>query len=440
MVPPEQDRLVYNIRLSSVGPGRVTGTDVVHELSGLDLAMKLHYLKGVYFFSSQVVEGLTIARMKEIMFFSLNDYYITSGRIKRSESGRPYIKCNDCGVRFVEGLCDKTIDEWLEMGDDSLHNLLVYHRAIGPELSFSPSVYLQVTWFKCGGISVGMSWAHILGDAFSASDFINSWGQYMAGLKLNGPLTLSESVAKIEKPDDPTQLAKEPLSAKQVNPVGDLWVTANNCKMETFSFFLSKLQLLTLHVKICGEDGGKKISPFESVCAVIWQCIARVKEAYEPQIVTVCRKDPYHDTNVPSNSQIISAVKANFSVTEADLNKLAMLLAEDQGLDERNKIEAAVEKENGVTDYIMYGTNLTFVNLEDVGLYELELKGHKPMFAYYSIQGVGDEGAVLFLPGPPSTESDGKERLVTITLPEDQLLKLKSELKRSGLLLATELE
>ncbi|XWS13360.1 hypothetical protein CRYUN_Cryun36dG0030900 [Craigia yunnanensis] len=440
MVFSEQEHLVYNIRLSTVGPGRVTGSDVVHELSGLDLAMKLHYLKGVFFFSSQAVEGLAIMHMKETMFNCFNDYYITSGRIKRTESGRPYIKCNDCGVRFVEAVSDKTVDEWLEIGDDSLHNLLVYHRAIGPELSFSPLVFLQVTRFKCGGMSLGMSWAHILGDAFSASDFINSLCQHMASLKVNEPLALPKSLTKIEKPDDPTQIAKEPLSAKQVNPVGDLWVIANNCKMETFSFYLSTLHLSSLQAKISGEDGSKRISSFESVCAVIWQCIAKVREGFEPQIVTVCRKDPNYHNNVPSNSQIISAIKADFSVMEADLKKLALLLADDQGLDERNKIEAAVEKDNGVTDYIMYGTNLTFVNLEDANLYQLELKGQKPKFVYYSIQGVGDEGAVLFLPKDSSIVNKGKDRLVTITLPEDQVLKLKTELKRSGLLLSSELE
>ncbi|XWS22340.1 hypothetical protein CRYUN_Cryun29cG0025400 [Craigia yunnanensis] len=440
MVFLEQEHLVYDLRFSSVGPGRVTGSDVVHDFSGLDLAMKLHYLKAVYFFSSQAAEGLTIMHMKETMFYCLNDYYITCGRIKRTESGRPYIRCNDCGARFVEAVCDKTVDEWLEIGDDSFHDLLVYHRAIGPELSFSPSVYLQVTRFKCGGFSIGMSWAHILRDAFSASDFINNWGQYMAGLKLNGPLTLP---TKIEKSDDSTQLAKEPVSAKQVNPIGDLWVTANNCKMETFSFYLSTLHLSSLQAKISGEDRSKRIPPFEAVCAVIWQCIANVREGYEPQIVTVCRKDPHYDNNVPSNSQIISSIKTDFSVIEADLKKLALLLADDQGLHERNKIEAAVEKDNGLTDYIMYGTNLTFVNLEDANLYQMELKGQKPKFAYYSIQGVGDEGAVLFLPGPPedsSIENEGKERLVTITLPEDQVLKLKTELRRGGLLLASELE
>ncbi|XVF84582.1 hypothetical protein PTKIN_Ptkin17bG0048600 [Pterospermum kingtungense] len=434
MVFAEQEHdLVYNLRISSVGPGRLTGSNVVHDLSGLDLAMKLHYLKGVYLFSSQAVEGLTLMHMKETMFYCLNDYYITCGRIKRTESGRPCIKCNDCGVRFVEGVCDKTIDEWLEIADDSLHNLLVYHNPIGPELSFSPTIYLQVTRFKCGGISIGMSWAHILGDAFAASDFINSWGRFLSGLKLNGPLTLPRSLTKTQKPVDP----KEPLSAKQVNPVGDLWVTANNCKMRTFSFYLNTRKLSSSQAKISGEDEGKRISPFDSICAVIWQCIAKVRQGFEPQIVTVCRKDPHYDSNALINGQIISSIKADFSVVEADLKKLAMLLADDEGLDERNKIEVAVEKDDGLTDYIMYGTNLTFVNLENANLYEMEIKGQKPKFAYYSIQGVGDEGVVLFLPGPPDK---GTERLVTITLPEDQVLELKTELKKSGLLLASQLE
>ncbi|XP_039013537.1 protein ECERIFERUM 26-like isoform X1 [Hibiscus syriacus] len=392
MVSPQQHHdHVYDLKLLSVGPGHVTGSDVVHDLTGLDLAMKLHYLKAVYLFSSHAAEGLTIMNMKEPMFCWCNDYFMTCGRIKRSEpSGRPYIKCNDCGIRVVEGVCDKTLDEWIEMEDGSRWNLLVYHRVIGPELSFSPLVYLQVTWFKCGGISLGISWAHLLGDAFSVSDFVNNWGRCMATLKANGsPTVAPRSQTTVPKP--------QPLSAKQVNHVGDLWVIANNCKMETFSFNLTTQHLSNL------EDEHNPVSAFNLICALIWRSIAKFREGFEPQVVTVCRKDPNHDNNILGNTQVIRSIKADFSVVESDLNKLASLIAGDQnqGRDERNMIEASVEKDNGLTDYIIYGSNLTFVNLVNAGLYEMELKGKKPRFAYYSIQGVGDEGAVLVLPGPP---------------------------------------
>ena len=117
----------------------------------MDLAMKLHYLRGVYFFRKEAVEGFTIYDFKEPMFTWLNHFYWTCGRFRRSDGGgRPIIKCNDCGVRMIEAKCDKTIDEWLEMKDSnsSLDKLLVSNNIIGPDLTFSPLVYLQVifTW------------------------------------------------------------------------------------------------------------------------------------------------------------------------------------------------------------------------------------------------------------------------------------------------------
>ena len=71
MVFPEQEHLVYNLRLSSVGPGSVTGSDVVYDFSGLDLAMKLHYLKGVYFFKSQTAEELAIMHFGMAIVFNI---------------------------------------------------------------------------------------------------------------------------------------------------------------------------------------------------------------------------------------------------------------------------------------------------------------------------------------------------------------------------------
>lgn len=141
----ESSGLVYGYKLSSVGPGRVSGSDIVHNPGGMDLAMKLHYLRGVYFFSSQAIEKLPIMKLKETMFYWLNEYFHTCGRFRRSETGRPFVKCNDCGARFIEAHCDKTIVEWLEMEDwPSLQNMLVSQQVIGPELSFSPPLLFQV--------------------------------------------------------------------------------------------------------------------------------------------------------------------------------------------------------------------------------------------------------------------------------------------------------
>ncbi|KAH0992607.1 hypothetical protein GBA52_004090 [Prunus armeniaca] len=436
MVLARQENLVYGIKLSSVGPGRITGSDVVHDPSGMDLAMKLHYLRGVYFFSSQAAQGLTIVRMKEATFTWLNVHYRTCGRFRRSESGRPYLKCNDCGVRFLEAQCDKTIEEWLEM-DLSHQKLLASNQVIGPELFFSPLVLFQVTHFRCGGISFGLSWAHVLGDAFAASDFINGLGQIMSALEPNRLPNYATSNTKFQKLENPPP----PLSIKQVNPVGDNWITPINCKMETLSIPITATQLNNLQFKILGQNQIDQIPVFELISAIIWQCVAKVREGSEPKLVTICRNDPKERTRGEcSNSQIISTVKADFSITDADPKKLATLLVKQAG-NERSQIEEAMENDNGVADFVVYGANLTFVNWEDADFYGLEVKGHKPVYVQYNIQGVGDEGAVLLLPGPKDFgEGRGEGRVVNIILPEKEVFGLKSELRKNDLLLENELE
>ncbi|KAK7359298.1 hypothetical protein VNO77_01251 [Canavalia gladiata] len=431
--PQEEESLVYGARLSSVGPGRATGSDVFHNPGGLDLAMKLHYLRVIYFFDSEATQGLTIMKIKEKMFTWFNHYFITCGRFRRSESGRPFIKCNDCGSRFIEAKCNKTIEEWLAMKDWPSNKLLVSHQVIGPELSFSPPVLLQVTEFKCGGISLGLSWAHVLGDPLSASDFINSWGQLMNNLSLKKPFNIPRS---IPTPGE-SEPEKDPISAKRIDPVGDHWIPANNKKMDTFSFHLTSSQINYLQAQIWGPSIDQT-SPFESLCAMIWRCVAQVRGGSEPKTVTICRSNPYHkDNDIIGNNQVICKVEAGSecSIVDTDLRVLASMLV-DQAVDERKQIEEAIEKDQGVTDFFVYGANLTFLDLEEINVYDLQLKGHKPTFVYYTLQGVGDEGVVLVMPWPKGSTKNGVDgKFVTMILPEDEMVKLKSELKMNGLLL-----
>lgn len=148
MVLSKEDCPIYDIKISSVGPGFISGQDVVQELTGMDLAMKLHYIRTVYYFPRQAFEGLTIINIKETIFYWLSYAYIPCGRFRKSDSGRPYIKCNDCGVRFIEARCKMSLDEWLKSRDDARHKLVVPSQVLGPDLLYSPPVLLQVCFAK----------------------------------------------------------------------------------------------------------------------------------------------------------------------------------------------------------------------------------------------------------------------------------------------------
>ncbi|KAL8214259.1 hypothetical protein R6Q57_003708 [Mikania cordata] len=230
MVSSEEQNSIYDIKISTVSAGLISGHNVIQELTTMDLAMKLHYLRFVYYFNTPTFDGLTILKIKETMFNWLNHAYIPCGRLRRADSV-----------------------------DDSRHKLLVPNQVLGPDLAFSPLVlihlpnfegcFMQLTDFKCGGKSVGISWSHVLGDVFSAVGFINLWAQEMEGHYPTQPLTMAQQRNHTFDFQSPNQSPiADPMSTKRVGPVGDLWSTSNHSKMEPFFFHISSSELTRLQV------------------------------------------------------------------------------------------------------------------------------------------------------------------------------------------------
>ncbi|OWM67709.1 hypothetical protein CDL15_Pgr019210 [Punica granatum] len=421
-------QLIQGLRLSSVVPAKITGDNRAHKLTGMDLALKLHYLRGVYFFRDVQVG---IDGLKEPMFRCLELYYPVAGRIRRADGGesgdgggRPFVKCNDSGVRIVEARSEKTINEWLEMEDHAEidDKVLIYDHVLGHDLGFTPLVFVQFTRFKCGGISVGLSWAHVLGDAFSASSFISMWGHIMAGHV--PPKSLH--VPSPGKPaGSPGKGHGKASSLRQVEPVGDRWITTSDRKMRTNSLHITGDQLdllVTSHGKAC--------SRFHLMAAVIWKSLSKIRGEGRLKRATICTSNCHDEIHrcLLENRMVVGTVEADVSVFDVDVSELATWMAEREAKENRD-IEEIINRDGRMSDYILYGANLTFVNLEEADIYGLELMGQKPIYANYTINGVGDEGVILILPWRGTgkqKERDGRK--VTMILPEDEVSKLKKEL------------
>ncbi|XP_008802334.2 protein ECERIFERUM 26-like [Phoenix dactylifera] len=418
---------IHGRKLSTVVPGSVTGEAAVYELANIDLVMKLHYLRTVYYFKAdEIIDSLTIKALKEPMFPWLDVYYPVAGRIRRTEAGRPFVKCNDCGVRIVETKCGQTLEEWLEIKDSSRWRQLVPEKVLGPDLHFSPFVFIQFTRFKCGGMAIGFSWSHILGDAITATNFINLWAQLLSNSPLKCQQHLLSPETKTEKTPIKLPASMELLPVKQVEHVGDSWLSLNNSKMATHSFQITEEKIKQLQAKESGQ-----ISSFEIISALIWQCLSKIRKDKGPKSVTICRNDTSAKrSGLLSNEQKISTVVSDFVPSKVAISELASMIAK-QEVAETKMIEDLVDGQSGTPDFIVYGANLTFIDMEGVPLYELELKGRKPIHVEYSIDGVGDEGAVLVLQCPQQTYGSGGNggKMVMLILPEDQIPPLQEELQ-----------
>ncbi|KAI3511575.1 hypothetical protein L1887_18730 [Cichorium endivia] len=426
MILSKEHNSIYDIKVSTVFPAFISGNNVIQELSAMDLAMKLHYLRFIYYFKTPSFDGWTIMSIKETMYKWLNYAYITCGRLRRANSGRPCIKCNDTGVRVIEAMCHMSLDEWFESKDGAEHKFLVPNHVIGPDLEFSPLVMIQLTKFKCGATSIGMSWSHMLGDAYSAMDFIKLWAQVIAGFYPTQPLIMAQQETQPSYIKSPN-FNQDPLCVKLVGPVGDLWSTSGNSKMETFSFSISMTELTRLQVKICEGKPGPQIPPFECISIVIWKCLGKIRHMSGSEVVTICKSDPRNQTKgiITNKNQIIGVVKTNASIAEYSMMQLGLLMM-NEIVDERMKIEEAIERNDKLPDFLIYGANLTFVDFSDVSFYQMEMKGQKPVYVDCVIDNFDDKGVVLVLPTPNGC-SDG--RIVSITLLENEMATLRVVLK-----------
>ncbi|KAK4262553.1 hypothetical protein QN277_028101 [Acacia crassicarpa] len=120
-----------------------------------------------------IVESLGIA---------LSEHPMLAGRLQKKADGEGgdtemEIVSNDCGIRMAEARISVDLSDFLESSEK--HNLeheLVFWKDIDEQSpEFSPLFYVQVTNFKCGGYSIGISCSLLLADILVVDDFLKKW-------------------------------------------------------------------------------------------------------------------------------------------------------------------------------------------------------------------------------------------------------------------------
>ncbi|CAI8599133.1 unnamed protein product [Vicia faba] len=412
-------------RISTVVPATPRGEKTgEYNLNYMDLLMKLHYIRSIHLFDSEAVKDLSISDLKAPMFPLLDSCSHVSGRVRVSESGRPFIKCNDAGVRIAESRCEETLREWMDEKEYSVDGL-VHDHVLGPDLAFSPLVFIKFTYFKCGGLSVGLSWAHILGDAFSAFNFITNWSHTLDAQAFPKSLHISN----FTKPKFlSNSISDYPISVKKATLVDNYWLPANDSYVATHTFHITSKQVHHLATTFTSTKTNTKY--FEIISAMIWKCIAQIRGDFGPRVVTVTTSNVSNgvESEFPKNDLVLSRIETNLSPGESNLSELVTLIAEKK-MNENHILEKFVEESEGKGDFIVYGAKLTFVDLEEGDFYGVKINGKKPIMVNSDIGGVGDEGVVLVYRGPED-DIGNTGRMVTVSLPGKELDLLKCKLEK----------
>ncbi|KAJ0110687.1 hypothetical protein Patl1_02835 [Pistacia atlantica] len=141
-----------------------------HKLCLLEQLVPLHvHFPFIFFYSPATKDPIeTSAGLKHSLSQTLTHYYPFAGRLK----DRSFIDCDDSGATFIEAQVAGNMSEVLKQPEmDLLEQLLPFKL----DEKLSTLVVVQVSYFGCGGLAIGVCFSHVVADATAAANFVNNW-------------------------------------------------------------------------------------------------------------------------------------------------------------------------------------------------------------------------------------------------------------------------
>nr|XP_043634105.1 shikimate O-hydroxycinnamoyltransferase-like [Erigeron canadensis] len=253
--------------------------DVVHPNLHTEIVYFYRSNGDANFFDTQV--------LKDALSRALVAFYPLGGRLKEYQNGRVEVNCQGQGALFVEAESDGVIDYFGEFAPTMELRKLIPAVDHSLPIESKPVLILQVTYFKCGGVSLGVGMFHSVVDAASMIHFINTWSEMARGLdQITIPPFIDPTLLSARNPPQPVfehveyKPAYSPSALKSV-----LLQKAPSDETTVSSIFkLTRDQLDSLKVK-SKEDGNTIInySTFELLAGHIWKCICKARGLSDDQ-------------------------------------------------------------------------------------------------------------------------------------------------------------
>ncbi|XP_058775208.1 spermidine hydroxycinnamoyl transferase, partial [Vicia villosa] len=232
--------------------------------------------------------------LKESLSKVLVPFYPLAGRLQWKENGRFDLECNSLGVQFIEAQSSLALSEF-----DNFSPSSEYYRYLIPHVDYTlpiqdiPLIFVQLTSFKCGGISIGLLVSHAVADGQSALHFTSEWARLARGETIKTMPFLDRSVVSLKS--DYCNCVNEWEFNQPPLLLGNLDNVEERKRKSTVAIIkVSKSQLEKLR-KIANESwenpsNGRGFTRYETVTSHIWRsaCKARGHKNNQPTTLGVC--------------------------------------------------------------------------------------------------------------------------------------------------------
>ncbi|KAH7547502.1 hypothetical protein FEM48_Zijuj01G0316800 [Ziziphus jujuba var. spinosa] len=254
-------------------------------LSNVDLVVSNMHTPTVYFYRPTGHGFFDSTILKEALSRTLVHFYPIAGRYRRNDSGRIEIHCNGEGVLFVEAETSSCIDDFGDFTPTLNLRKLIPTVNYSAGINSFPFLVAQITYFKCGGVSLGVGLHHYVVDGVSGLHFVNTWSDITRGLDVKFPPFFDRTLLRGRDPPRPT------FDHIEFRPPPSLKISSNSTQsgLHDQSTSISTLkinpnQLNVLRTKFM-EDGKSTVtySTYEILSAHIWKCTCMARELLDDQ-------------------------------------------------------------------------------------------------------------------------------------------------------------
>ncbi|PRQ50389.1 putative shikimate O-hydroxycinnamoyltransferase [Rosa chinensis] len=253
-------------------------------ISNLDAVVLNTHMGSVYFYRRKAGTPSNFFDpevLKEALSKALVSFYPMAGRLKMNiHEGRSRVEidCNGEGVLFVVAETSSVVDDFGDFAPTLEFRRLIPAVDYSAGISSYPLLVLQVTYFNCGGVALGVGMEHRVADGISGLQFVNTWSDMARGLDITIPPFIDRKLLRARDPPQPAfhhiEYQRSPQSA---NPGAD----AESTRVSILKLTSDHLNNLKAKSK---EDGNPiKYSSYEMLAGHIWKCATKARKLANDQ-------------------------------------------------------------------------------------------------------------------------------------------------------------
>ncbi|KAL0397398.1 UNVERIFIED_CONTAM: Stemmadenine O-acetyltransferase [Sesamum calycinum] len=234
------------------------------KLSLLDQLSPPVYVPVIFFYEADQLRGLTTStdpaqlcrNLKQSLSNTLTLFYPIAGKI---DPETVTVCCDDTGVEFIEARANARLRDVVQEPElDRFQKYLPVELLEGIYIGEGTLLMVQINFFECGGVAIGVCMSHLVADASSLVEFMNAWAATCRG---ENPKSAPEFGVMAR------YFPAQDLSDSNISPS----LLMGNDKLVTKRFVFNKEKLAALKQAAATGDGSDVKDPtrVEAVSAFI---------------------------------------------------------------------------------------------------------------------------------------------------------------------------